>query len=483
VAGNTFQELTGAQTEAGIVTVSNPAAARVGSLARMNGSGTGKVGSLSPPPKAGVILSQLTRKQIREILTDPTIRLARRMVVAPVLLSGWSVEGDNEAPEEIREFIKTAFAPHEDRLLRVGLLGCMDWGWQPFEKRLKVIRDARTGLLRVIIDKFKALLHDRTEILVWKNGDFAGLHNQVNEVDAWLDTPECLVFYQDVEGQNWYGESDLVGLWPTFEKYKEVEKSAARFDRKVSGAHWLIYYPVGKTMYKGVETDNFDIAMDILRQLEANGSIAVPQHVSDLISLVNQASSEGGLRPWQIELKTADGAAMAGMLDRMRYLDALKVRAFGHPERAVLEGQYGTKAEAETHGNIATVNIELRRRDMFNIINKHAVNQIIRLNFGEEWENRVWLSPNPINDKTWEIVKSLYDRILAEPGFTVAEMERWDTRAMRKMLRIPERKEDNQPQDNPPVPGATPPGVPAPSEVQTRAAAALSRLRQGMFAF
>jgi len=50
---------------------------------------------------------------------------------------------------------------------------------------------------------------------------------------------------------------------------------------------------------------------------------------------------------------SATNTSQGSFIDRQKYLDALKMRAFGLPERSILEGSHGTKAEADVHADIA----------------------------------------------------------------------------------------------------------------------------------
>jgi hypothetical protein len=94
------------------------------------------------------------------------------------------------------------------------------------------------------------------------------------------------------------------------------------------------------------------------------------------------------------------------------------VRAFGLPERAVLEGQFGTKAEAEAHADLAIANMELRHQVLVQDINWHVVNQLLRLNWGEDSEGMVYLQPAPIADLALSFLRQLIISTLTQPeGF------------------------------------------------------------------
>ncbi len=436
------QELTGTQIRGGILSY-----------------GARGVGvSLPAQPRTTLLPGSLTYKQIREYRNEPTVKLARTFVVAPALIAGWSVDFDEDVPENIVQFISNEMLPQHDHLMRTGLWGLIDWGWQPYEKVFGLKKDA-TGAMRWGINKLKPLLQDMTSILINPDtGGFVGLQNgPLNTSLKTLDASDVLVLYQNVEGTNWYGESDMLAIHLLMEKYTKIEHAADRYDQKVAGAHWIVYFPVGTSPFgsAGTETDNFLIAQALLNSLESNGSICVPNIVNNYVQDLNQIGKDQ--QAWRIELMSADGGTSNDMIARMQYLDTLKIRAFGLPERSITEGKYGTKAEAEEHGDFATVSINLRRKDITRECNWHVVNQLLAINFGEQYVNKVRLIPNPINDEALQRNAEIFKRVLNNPSFGPAWMSRIDVGYIADQLEIPLKPEGT----NPSVPTAPVPAVPA----------------------
>lgn len=69
--------------------------------------------------------------------------------------------------------------------------------------------------------------------------------------------------------------------------------------------------------------------------------------------------------------------------------------------------------------------------------NWHLVNQLLRLNYGPESENTVWISVAPITDLAMIYLRSLYTAILSNSEGFNAEADNIDRKALRDKLSIP----------------------------------------------
>jgi hypothetical protein len=360
----------------------------------------------------------------RAMRKDPTIALARTLVVAPVLASSWSIEAEQDAPDGAQEFVNEQMQPIRMHLLRTAMLGGIDYGWQSYEKVFEM-----TGS-EIRIKKLKPLLQDYTLILIEEEtGAFAGLKNY----EVTLDVAQCLLLSFDVEGTDWYGYPLMENVRNAYDEWNEVNNGAKRYDKKVAGSHWVVHYPDGVSLLEGAEVDNYEVAKSLINNLQASGAIAVPRKVEEFVDDLNKDAPDA----WRIELLSDSGTSKASFIDRMKYLDALKVRGLGMPERAILEGEFGTKAEAEAHADFAIVNMELRHKMVVQDVNWHYVNQLLRFNYGPDVENKVYIQPAPIADLALQYLRDVYTSILTSPEGFVQEIERIDLEAMKDKLGIP----------------------------------------------
>jgi hypothetical protein len=406
----------------------------------------------------------ITYRKIREMRRDPVISLIRTMLFAGVLAGEWSTEIDaerddldKETLEEIKAFIHDQLGTQRLHILRTGVLGCFDFGWQGYEK----VFDLDEQRLLYTIKKLKPLLQDMTTILTEdKNGAFAGLRS--GDID--LSVPESLLLNFDVEGTMWEGQSQIELAEKEYDHKQFIVASAQRYDKKMAGSQWVVRYPVGKTPQPdGTEKENHLIANEILDAIEANGLIALPMARNALTTAENK-----GQNPWSIELMTANGAVLQ-FTERFMYQDKSIARVLGWPERAILEGQFGTKAEAEAHGDFVITMIEYRHDSIVELVNWHVVNQLIRINWGEQYENAVWIKATKINDSAKAFLRQLYWKVLENADGFIAEMDKIDLESIAQSLGVPRNDELSEDLPTPTTedddPSPTPGGRPSAASV------------------
>lgn len=371
-------------------------------------------------------------KKVRLMRKHPTIRLARALAIAPLLASQWSTESSENAPEGAKEFVNSEMIPLRTHLLKTSLEGCSDYGWQPYEKVFQP-RDRGEFAGKIGIKKAKPLLQDFTKILIDPaNGSYAGLVNEVGSDPVTLGIPESLLISIDVEGTDWYGNPDMSAVEKPFNEWQLCNNANIKYDKKIAGAHWVIHYPPGSTIYNGVPTPNQIIAQSLLNTLESSGSFIVPRVVESHIDDLNKDN-----QAWIIELKGAYPTAGAAFIERLKYIDTLFPRAYILPERAILEGRFGTKAEAEAHGDFAITYMELRHLFMTQQYNWHLVNHLLRINYGPDAEGTVWIKVAPITDLKLQYLREIYKQLLSTPELGVQESDSIDTKGMKEQLGIP----------------------------------------------
>ena len=113
--------------------------------------------------------------KVREMRRDPTIALVRMLIVSGPLSAGWSTKTTSKAPAGAEELIKEELDAVRFMLVKTALMGCTDFGWQPFEKVFKLRSDRQLG-----IKKLKPLVQDETEIrIIRKSGDFNGFYQKI----------------------------------------------------------------------------------------------------------------------------------------------------------------------------------------------------------------------------------------------------------------------------------------------------------------
>lgn len=371
--------------------------------------------------------------KFREMRKDPTIALVRTLVTAPIVKSGWSYEKTDKAPSEALDIIKATLDPLRIDLIKSSLEGCIDFGWQGYEK-IRDVDHRGFNTFRAI----KPLLQDRTEIMVDRySGRYIGLRQLGPYGYVDLDAKDSLHVAVNVEGTDWYGRADMVAAEGPYDRWNLVEQSAARYDEKIAGAHWVVTYPVGETMYLGAMTDNFEIAKSLIQTMRSSGAVTIPAQMAKYVDDLNAAQFQN---LWKVELLADPGKGSMDFTMREKYLDALKVRAFGVSERAILEGQFGTKAEAQTHGDAAVINMELRYEMIVQRYNRALVDDLLEMNWGPSAKGSVYLDATPLDDATKGYLQQIYAALLNHPEAGLVEADYVDLDNLRDRLGIPSRE-------------------------------------------
>jgi len=378
-----------------------------------------------------------TYTQLRAVRKDPTVQLARTMLVSCIQAGSWNIEADDDVPAEVSEFFQHILPLREELIHNAVAYAKVDFGWQGFEKLFS--SDGN----RIYIDALKPLLHDMTTILVTENGHFNGyrqnsmswgsVSQQTGTIGPAmpLDIPlvKCLHIAFGVEAGYLYGMPLLENIRQSMDMWDECNGGARRYDKKLAGTHWVVKYPPGTGTVDGVSTDNGDIAVLVLAALESSGSVAIPTTTAQVLQELTNAEV-ANLYAWNVELLDDKGKKQASFNDRLKYLDAQKVRGLGFPERSILEGQYGTKAEAGEHIGLLMTNIQETDRAITRVLNKQLVNQLLVLNFGAEMVGRVRLVAAPLVDTQITFLRKVYEeRSKTDPDI--------DLQGMRDKLDVP----------------------------------------------
>lgn len=388
-------------------------------------------------------------RKVRRMRHDPTLSFLRKLFLSPLMASDWTVESDGDEFKSAERDILDNFSRWQLPMMRNVFRGLYDFGWQAFETVWEY--NPETGKME--LRKMKPLLQDLTYILVDGYGEPRGVRNSpvyVNHMAPptwdqnapWIDLnhDESLIFSHDPEGTNWYGDAVMRAAELPYDSWNECEEAARRFDKKIAGAHWVVYYPEGFSRYGGEEeVDNFTIASKILAAMESSGKVAVPLKVVQTLNNLNDLGADK--LAWRIELISVSSTSEGSFVGRQRYQDSLKCRAAGMPERAVTEGQYGTKADAEAHADFAIDNMEMFQKEALKTLNGWSVNWLLEMNHGKRFRDHVRLIASPLSDAKRALLIQLYTAYLNTQTGQSEEADRVDWPAIGDEIGVPSRQE------------------------------------------
>jgi len=358
------------------------------------------------------------RKLFDEMFRDPTVSLAVDVIVAMMMQQPWSIEGPDK---RINDYTTAQLLAYKKRYIKSAFRGHLKDGWRTFETRFGLAQHKELGL-RQTLEGVKALRGERTDILVEEDtGDIIGLVNSgVSGDEVVIDRDHMVLANMDEDGFGELGDPLFKRVEKAYTKHEMCDKGAQRYDEKVAGGFLWIKYPVGSTSYSengGEETDNSEIAAALGERFRAAGWGATPVNVDE------DGDGNQGLQP--------------GFITRLKYLDALKLRALGLPERSATEGTFGTKAEAEAHADIAILVNTDRHDSYIDPLNTYLLEPFNRSNWGDPGACRLVLGRLDPNDR--QLFQTIFTALMADPMLGHDVAQRVDIEQLLEKLSVPIR--------------------------------------------
>lgn len=343
----------------------------------------------------------------RKMLRHPTVALCRAATRAMLKAPKWSVEADDGVPDEVVRFIDKTFLPK-----KADILNQMDWaqyyGFQGFEKIWEMV-DGQFS-----IKEHKPLLADVTAPIVDEHGRVVGVENQgirLGLTASWLYT-------HDGEAGNPWGESLLENIRETsYRAWMDTFNKCAQYTTKAAGVITVVKMPLGEsTVQDGNPDSNQKIAERLLDHLSTGHGVVWPQWMSEAVMKLLAARPElAEYLLWDLQFLEVAAGHGAEFIALMDYHDKGIVRGMLWLERAVLEGQHGTKADSEEHGDVVVEMREQRLQDMVRWLNRYAVNDVLQANWGDQYIDKVRIVPGPLADREKQFFRQLIEKLLLSP--------------------------------------------------------------------
>lgn len=352
--------------------------------------------------------SRGTYRIYRRMRRNPTIALGRIAATAPIRAAPWAVGAKDDAPEGAREFIHDQFDARWSQLMK-DVLFALDYGWSPFEKVFDFDTDGR-----LVYRKLKPLLVDHTDIQIDKDtGAFAGL----KQGKIILGPEKCFLFSNEAEAGELHGRSRHENCRFAWDKWKDTATQAGKYGAKVAGIIPIIEYPGGVSEdAAGAEVSNFELAQRVLDKLGSGHGIAMPNALAAYAEeLFRRGIDPKQMRAWVIEFLEPKAAHGADFILMLRYWDTLCLRGWIVPERSAIEGQEGTKAEAETHGDLGVSLAELVFLDILRHYNWYLIDPLLVLNWGEKARGSVYLTTPGLSDEDRAFWRKMFADTLKNP--------------------------------------------------------------------
>jgi hypothetical protein len=391
----------------------------------------------------------------RQMLEDPTVALARMVVMAPILAGAWSYDAPPETPAEWVALIRGNLGDLRGQIVKE-CLRALDFGWQACElvygadPRIPRMRDeaaqglalARPGrpgptdLVRLV--KVKPLLQDISRLRIDPaTGAVVGIEND----GVVLPREKCLLYVHEETPDNPYGRARLENIRGAWSAWHDCQQGAARYDRKIAGVIPVVHYPPGLGYdIGGAAVDHYTLATRLLETIAAGKGLAVPNEFAADVDDREHGRPEK--RKWIIELLEDRGGRQPGFIERLRYLDSLKMRGYLRPERTALEsGGAGLgHSDVAQHVELALADGELLHQEICAAVNAQVVDRLLALNFGPGSAGGVRIVPAPLTDRKVALFGDLVRALAQTPAGLDLLRTRLDIDAVLEVLGLPKAK-------------------------------------------
>lgn len=395
-----------------------------------------QLGGLNDVPKGDI-------RTYRRMRNTPTIALARDIANAPIKTAAWSLDSDEGISEDIVEFIRETLE-FVWPLLIVDMLRARDYGFQGFEKVWEMNEDGRW-----VYKKLKPLLPEITQVALneKKNWNFAGIKQSgTKEI---VSVEKSLWYSYDADIGNWYGRSwfENIRQYAWFPWVETSTKFLTQYIKKVAGTIPMVHYPIGKSENaEGTTKSNYEIATSILQKLGSGAGVAVPQELVNFAEeFIRGGTDIKDLMSWQISFLEPKGRHGSDFLAILKYYDSLMMRGMLVPERAGIEGQFGTKAESGEHADIALTIADIAFQDIIRNTNWYVINPLLVYNFGQKFENKVRMKREGLDPDMKIFFRAIMEKVLTSPT-NVDLVQAWlDVDSMFDALGLPKAEETIEP--------------------------------------
>lgn len=329
---------------------------------------------------------------------NPTIALATAASNLVIERASYSFGG---VSDEALEYLEEEFERLWPKLI-ADIALARRHGWAPFEKVWAIKADGR-----FTYRKIKPLRPDMTRILVDDHGSFLGFKQDQVE----LRGDQCFLYTNQAEYGNLYGRSVFENIrqdawWP----WQIARNKATEYETKVAGVIPIIEYPPGEGKdVNGNSVSNWEIAQAFIKGLRSGKGVCLPNTLAEYAAEFARTGGvdPGAMKSWNFSFLEAQNQHGQEFLADMQHSEALMVRGLFWPERALLEGKHGTKAEAGEHGETGESMATKEFASILREVRMHIACPMVAANFGEEQAQALTMKARGIDRGTVAFYRSI----------------------------------------------------------------------------
>lgn len=351
----------------------------------------------------------------KKMLLNPTIYLARKITHAPLKAAPWTYSGaDDSVPEDRVEFVKQALEPLR-RTFMMDVLRALDFGFTPMEKVWEV--KPVNGKLQLVYGKLKPLSHKvSSPMLDRATGAFRGIKNAAPGATVILPPNKSFWFVNDGGVADWWGTPRNEVARKAWMNWEQTIDKLGKYESLSAGPIPLVQYPTGQGHNaSGNKVDNFEIAQQLMAALTKGNGVLMPKILDQAareLARIMQGGDISQLYAWTISFLETKQSRVKDFLEPAVHFERLMMRAWVVPERTATEGAHGTKAEAETQGDLVLSMGQDLMGDIVQCVNRWLVNPLLVFNFGPDAKDSVTVGFEPLVDEKAALMRDIVKEAL-----------------------------------------------------------------------
>lgn len=384
-----------------------------------------------PIIKTANLRKELTRlgdinQRLHEILfytSKRTVNQYKKMRMYPVCWLGinfiklglpnvpFNVECDES--EEIKEVVNKAFSKIWRNMIKDGL-EMLDYGFKTLEVLYDVgsitYKDENDESItvdnKIILKQPRGLDGETIEILVDDtNGELKGFRQDYEQPRTVLvKDRKSLVFTNNLESGNYWGISALEPIYPFWYDAIINRQLGMRFlERKGTGL-FVGHYPPGTTETTGGDKDNQDIMQELLNGIMEGTTITLPTDMD-----------ENGNQKWSVDV-LEPGDRTDSFIAKANYIDEKILHGLVIPEKALTQGEIGSRASVETFKNSFLERKQEVLNTMVDQINRSILKYFVELNFGPNIDCKI--IPGRLDDSSKELANNIAEKLIERGSLT-----------------------------------------------------------------
>ena len=378
----------------------------------------------------------IDKRKLELMRRYPTITYLTQLITIAGDSAEWTVEADEGVPWEAVNLIQRFIDSCKLELWRTAIDGWISFGHAAYEKVYQVMEN-ESGHPRLVISQLKNLLADTYMIERDSERGFLGIRTFIPRTE-WLNPYKCLILSHDKLGDDLNGRSLLKNAELTFDAAAQTWQNMQLYNRKAAnGPKYKIMYP--DMVIQGANGERIrtiDKAREMAVNLENTGVALLSRRPNTAGGQLSATDSD-----WDIE-RFPNEAMSSAFIEELMYQDKCLCRAFGIPERSVIEGMFSTRADAANASEFTLLRIQYLVKHVVDQLNRYVVNPLMELNY-DGLSGRVRLQPGDIDRSTIEVIRQFVMSAVA--GDEALKMK-LDYDAMLDRCKIPRLQENENKQ-------------------------------------